>query len=109
MVLFSAKARRVLDDAIGLLPDARRRALWQRWSADHPQTRQPGGPADDGGEPLPGDIAAIALAALQAKALRLRAERSRAAEDEAFAFDNDLSLIRSIEAMLAEARNTALV
>ena len=102
MVLFSAKARRVLDDAIGLLPDARRRALWQRWSADHPQTRQPGGPADDGGEPLPGDIAAIALAAL------LRSAR-RAAEDEAFAFDNDLSLIRSIEAMLAEARNTALV
>ena len=50
-----------------------------------------------------------ALAALEAKALRLRAERSRAAEDEAFAFDNDLSLIRSIEAMLAEARNTALV
>ncbi len=66
----------------------------------------PGGPPDDGAGPLPRDIAAIALAALEAKALRLCAERSGAAEHDAFAFDNDLSLIRSIEAMLVEARNT---
>ncbi len=107
MILLSAKARRVLDDAVGLLPDARQRAQWHRWSRDHPQTRQPGGPPDDGDGPLPGDIAAIALAALEAKALALRTDRSRAAaEDEAFAFDNDLSLIASIEAMLVEDRNT---
>jgi hypothetical protein len=106
MILFSAKARQVLDDAVGLLPDARQRAQWQRWSVDHPQTRQPGGPPDDGAGPLPRDIAAIALAALEAKALRLRVERSDAAEDQIFAFDNDLSLIRSIETMLVEARDT---
>jgi hypothetical protein len=106
MILFSAKARRVLDDAVGLLPDAQQRVQWRRWSADHPQTRQPGGPPDDGTGSLPHDIAAIALAALEAKALRLRVERSEAVEDEVFAFDNDLSLIRSIETMLVEERNT---
>ena len=105
MMVFSAKARRVLDDAVGLLPDARQRAQWRRWSADHPQARQPGGPPDDGTGPLPDDVAAIALAALEAKALRLRVERSEAAEDAVFAFDNDLSLIRSIETMVVEARN----
>jgi hypothetical protein len=105
MILFSAKARRVLHDAVSLLPDAQQRAQWRRWSANHPQARMPGGPPDDGAGPLPHDIAAIALAALEAKTLRLRVERSDAAEDEVFAFDNDLSLIRSIEAMLVEARN----
>ncbi len=105
MILFSAKARRVLDDAVGLLPDAQQRARWVRWSADHPQVRQPGGPPNDGAGPLPHDIATIALAALEAKAARLRTERSGPAEDDVFAFDNDLSLIRSIEAMLVNARN----
>jgi len=100
MILSSAKARRVLDDAVRLLPDSQQRARWRRWSAEHPQTLQPGGaPADDCG-PLPHDIVAIALAALGAKASQLRAERNEAAEDEAFAFDNNLSLIRSIETML---------
>ena len=91
MVLFSAKARRVLDDAVGLLPDAQQRAQWRRWSTDHPQTRQPGGPSDDGAEPLPEAIVAIALTALEAKAGQLRTERSAAAENAAFVFDNDLS------------------
>jgi len=106
MILLSAKARRVLDDAVELLPDTRQRAQWRRWSEDHPQARQPGGPSDDGNGSLPDDIAAIALTALEAKALELRTDRSRAAEDEAFVFDNDLSLIASIQAMLVEYRNT---
>lgn len=106
MVLFSAKARRVLDDAVGLLPDAQQRGKWRRWSAGHPQTRLPGGPLDDEAGPLPRDIVSIALSALEAKARLLRADRSRAAEDDVFGFDNDLSLIRSIEAMLVEARKT---
>jgi len=92
------------DDAVDLLPDAQR-ARWRRWSADHPQTRQPGGPADDGAGPLPDDIAAIALAGLAAKARQLRTGRSVASEEDSFTFDNDLSVLRSIEATLMEARN----
>lgn len=106
MMLFSSKARRVLDDAVDLLMDERQRVRWRLWSVGHPQTLQPGGPAEDGGGPLPRDIAAIALAALEAKARQLRGERDRVPSDEAFVFDNDLSLIRSIEVMLIAARDT---
>ncbi|MGO9611368.1 MAG: hypothetical protein ACLPT4_17260 [Verrucomicrobiia bacterium] len=104
MVLFSPKARRLLDEAVRLLPDPTQRERWRGWATAHQNTRIPDGPANDDTGPLPEPIADIASAALAAMVRRLDVERrsGRVAEDDLYVLDNDISLARLIQRMIDE-------
>jgi hypothetical protein len=72
MLLFSPKAKRVIDYAVWTLPDDRKRRAWQSWAISHHIVRQAGDPTNDGRAPMPPDIAQIVLAALDRMATTLR-------------------------------------
>jgi hypothetical protein len=108
MLLFSAKARQLLDNAVNALPDVSRRAVWRTWASEHPYFRQPDGPADDGGPPLPGDVADVALYALQemADSKTNRRTASNISEDEAADLENDLTYIRAVVRQIKETSSS---
>ena len=66
--------------------------------------RTPDGPADDHGGPIPTGIAAVALAALARKVVRLEERRDTPLLDENEVSDivNDLTFIDAVEAVLIE-------
>ena len=102
MVLFSPKARRMLDAAVRLLPEPSDQGRWRDWAATHTEVRVPGGPEDDGTGPIARSVAIIALAALDRMERRLSSERDRAPEDDRFVYDNDIGLLHTIRRMLHE-------
>jgi hypothetical protein len=104
MMLFSPKARRMLDQAVGLLPNQSQRDLWRDWASAHPHARQPSGPRNDGGPPMPEHIFAIASVALDAMQDRLLALQAESTEHDVYVIDNDLSQLKAIRVTLDEDR-----
>ena len=105
MFLFSAKTRQLLDNAVNALPDEHRRGIWHAWAREHPAVRRPGGPLDDGGPPLPGTVADVALSALRHMADYNRGRRadSDVSEDELADLENDLTYITAVTKQIEEA------
>jgi hypothetical protein len=105
MLLFSPKAKRVIDYAVWTLPDDRKRRAWQSWAISHHIVRQAGDPTNDGRAPMPPDIAQIVLAALDRMATTLRRPYATISEDDAFVADNGLSYVQTLaEAVTQELR-----
>ena len=102
MILFSPKARRLIDAAVSQFGDAGQRDLWRQWAEAHPGTRQASGPPDDGGPPIPETVVAIALWALSAMEIGMSRQSTRGScsDDEAIHRTNTIEYIRSIEAAL---------
>ena len=98
MLIFSASARHLIDDAVTLLDFAKRR-LWLAWSDENPRVRMPGDPLDDGEAPIADELAGIILAGLEAKRKQLEKFHSGQglSEDEISDIDNDMSFIKAIE------------
>lgn len=103
MLILSAGARRLINDAASLLP-AGARQVWQAWADGHPQVRRAGDPSDDSKGALPKDVAGVILAALEAQRERMRLLRGRPgiSEDEVSDLDNDISHIGSVERAVLE-------
>jgi hypothetical protein len=102
MLLLSAKARRFIDAAVSDLPDPEQRNAWLSWTSANPDVRTPDGPANDRGGPIPTGIAAVALAALARKVVRLEERRGtpHLDEDEMSDIENDLTFIDTVESVL---------
>ena len=102
MLLFSPKARRLLDRAVGSLPDRSQQESWRAWSISHPRTRREGDPLDDGLGRIPRDLAGIALAALEMLASDLKRKRDGGGlgEDKIALIENDLTFIDTVESVL---------
>ncbi len=105
MLLFSSKARKLLDIAVDALPDASRRVVWQRWVREHPNIQLPDGPTHDDQPPLPDDAAEVALSALAilADRKRTRQQASDISADELSDLDNDLGYIGAVSRLIKEA------
>ena len=105
MLLFSAKSRQLVDNAVNALPDDYRRGVWRTWAREHPLVRQPGRPLDDGGPPLPGNVADAALSALRhmADAKRNRRTASDLSEDELADLESDLTYIAAVAKQIEQA------
>jgi hypothetical protein len=99
MLIFSAKARQVVDGAVAALSDPSQQSIWQGWAEQHPRVRRPGDPIDDGSGPLPNDVTGVILVALERVVSDLHQQRLRGEfpEDEVYVLDNDLSLVKSVE------------
>ena len=102
MLLLSPKARRLIDAAVGDLPDPEQRDAWLSWARANPAVRTPDGPEDDAGATIPTGTAAVALAALSRKASRLQGRLNMPSleENEVSDLENDLTFIDSVEAVL---------
>ncbi len=87
------------------LPDASRRAVWRAWAKEHSYFRRPDGPADDGGPQLPGNVADVALYALQEMAARKTSRRgaSDISEDELADLESDLTFIGAVTKLIRDA------
>jgi hypothetical protein len=98
MLRFSPKARQLIDHGVMMLPPAERQ-LWFAWTADHPDPRAAGEPADDGRGLVPPEVIEVVLAALEAQlSLMERAcENPSMSEDEFSDLDNNLAHLRSVE------------
>jgi len=98
MLIFSSKARQLIDNAVLFLHPAERQ-VWIAWAAEHPHGRGPGESSDDGRGPLPAELIDVLLAALEAKRSHMTAsfEKRTLSEDEISDLDNDLSHLRSVE------------
>jgi hypothetical protein len=106
MIFLSAKARRIVEDAVQRLPDPRDRQAWADWSRAHPAVKQWDSPA--GSEPLmPPHIAAVAASALSRLAASLEGDiyARTSDDDELVQLDNTLAYVRSIERTLAHPQH----
>jgi hypothetical protein len=101
MLLFTAKARGLIDAAVLALPDAHRQHLWTAWSKDHPGVRVPNGPTEDAAPPPPKRVVLVALEALEELGAAKRRQLEKTAdEDEASDLENDLTYIVGVHDML---------
>jgi hypothetical protein len=102
MLLFTAKARGLIDGAVLALPDAGRRQIWAAWSKDHPRIKVPDGPVDDGGPPPPRDVVFVALEALEELGATKRHQLNAGdiSDDEASDIEMDLTYISGLHDML---------
>jgi hypothetical protein len=103
MIFLSAKARRIVEEAVQRLPDARDRQIWGAWSRRNPAVKQ--WDSAPGTEPfMPPEAAAIAALALSKLAVSLEADIYRRADDddELVQLDNILADVRSIEQSLSQ-------
>ena len=106
MLIFSPKARQLVDEAVMLLDQSQRRA-WLAWSSEHDVSRGAGDQRDNGKGALPPEVVNAVLTALEAKKDRLR-QRLRTpnlSEDEISDLDNDLTHVRSVERAVYENLN----
>ena len=99
MILLSVKARRLLDSAVGCLPDGRQRQQWNAWSQTNLKTRHRDDPEDDGRGPIPNYYAGIASDALLRMASNLENEIKRFPhqEDEIVQLDNNRAYVLAIK------------
>jgi hypothetical protein len=105
MVLLSAKARRLVEDAISLMPDPSDRATWDEWARSHEQVKQWDTPPGDAAADMPPAVAAVAASALSKLAESLSTEilSAPADDDEVVQLDNNLAYVRLIERTLTKA------
>ena len=98
MLIFSANARQLIDNAVASLDEPRQKA-WRTWIAQQPVRRSAGDPLDDERGPLPAEIVNIVLSALEAMRDNLRRQLSAPglSEDDISDLDNDVSHISSVE------------
>jgi hypothetical protein len=105
MMLLSQGARRLIEVAVDELGDPARKEVWRTWSTANPRVRRAGDPWDDTEAPVPSDVVAIALFALDEMARRKRIRVEIAStEDEISELDNDLSHIKAVVARLLKER-----
>jgi hypothetical protein len=104
MILLSAKARRLVEQAVSRLPNPRERSAWEEWSRTHEKIKQWDTTAIEEVDGMPEYVAAIAAAALSTLAESLQKEILSATldEDEIVQIDNNLAYIRSIEKTLTQ-------
>jgi hypothetical protein len=107
MLLLSPKARRLIDAAVNELADPDQRADWSMWAREHPRVRTPATPRDDQGDALPRGTAAVALAALEKRASKLKDRLGMLSvdEDEQSDLENHLTFIGSVEDQLIRSLN----
>ena len=93
MLIFSAKARQLIDGAITLL-DPRRQQVWSTWSSAHPVLTGP----HDAHDPPPREVLDVVIEALEAQdaQMRQRLFDPNVSEDDVSDLDNDLSHLRSV-------------
>lgn len=98
MLIFSASARDLIEEAAVLLAPARR-GVWRAWAEANPRIRMPGDPSDDGRGPISDELAGVILAALEAKREQMKQLRSQPelSEDGMSDLDNDISHVKSVE------------
>ena len=106
MLIFSPKARQLVDWAVANFTEPPRIAIWKAWANDNLRVRRAGEPWDDGGPPLPGDVVEIALLALDRMEGSLENQKLQAtlSEDEISDLDNDLSHLHAVQRFLIRGR-----
>jgi len=79
--------------------DASQQQVWAAWSAEHPDMRGPGQPADDKQGPLQSEVVDVVLAALEAHRTQMEGLRRdpTLSEDDVSDLDNDISHVRAVE------------
>jgi hypothetical protein len=104
MILLSAKARRLVEQAVSRLPNPRQRSVWEEWSRTHQTIKQWDTKVVEEADVMPEQVAAVAAAALSTLAEGLQTEILSATldEDEIVQIDNNLAYIRSIEKTLTQ-------
>ena len=100
MLIFSAGAKHMIDQAVAALSNPLDRDAWVRWSIEHPEVRTPKSPALNETEPMPKHVVSVVLGALEKMSLKMQERRAAfgVSEDELSELDNDITFIRSIEA-----------
>jgi hypothetical protein len=106
MLIFSPKARHLIDRAVSNFTEPSRAAIWRAWADANPRVRRSGEPWDDGGPPLPDDVVDTALLALDRmeNSFTRRKEMPNVSEDEASDLDNDLSHLHAVQRFLIRGR-----
>ena len=107
MLIFSPKARQLIDLAVSTFVDPRRAAVWKSWAKINPKMRLSGEPWDDGGPPLPNDVVETALLALDQMegSIQHEKENKGLSEDDISYLDNDLSHIHAVQQFLIRGQS----
>lgn len=103
MLIFSAKARQLIDSAVTLLGPSQQQ-VWLMWSSQYPRVRGPLDAADDRQGPTPSDVVDVVLAALEAQDAQMRRRLSAPglSDDDVSDLDNDLTHLRAVERAIYE-------
>jgi hypothetical protein len=106
MLIFSPKARELVDLGFTNFTEPPRIAIWKAWADANPRVRRAGEPWDDGGPPLPGDVVEIALIALDKMEGSLKNQKLQPtlSEDDISDLDNDLSHLHAVQRFLVRGR-----
>jgi len=93
-MMLSAKAKRIVTEAVASLPDSAARETWRAFATAHRET-------------IPSDVADIALRALEAarRDVTARLKRHGLDDDERADLGNDLNFIRAVEGDLRKQRS----
>lgn len=95
MPLLSLGARRIIDRAVGILPEGH---IWRAWATDHPRVRLPGDPWDYSIDLMPDDVVRVVAAGLNGLIVDMnkRLQKPELSDDDAAEIDNDLAYVESI-------------
>ncbi len=98
MLIFTLKARRLINRAVNAYGNDHQRETWRSFARTHPEVRRgPADPYEDGKGALSPDVADVARSVLNQmfNAMQLRLKEGLS-EDEVADLSNDLALIRSV-------------
>jgi hypothetical protein len=106
MLIFSPKARQLIERAVSNFTDPSRATIWRTWADANPNVRRAGEPWDDGGPPLPDEVVDTALLALDRmeNSFIRRKEAVNLSEDEISDLDNDLGHLHAVQRFLIRGR-----
>jgi hypothetical protein len=99
MLIFTLGERQMIATAINLFGDDRQRSIWRSWASAHLNIRRgPADPWDDGGNPMPTEVAEVISSTLnQLFAARIdKAKGGTLSEDELADASNELTEIQSL-------------
>jgi hypothetical protein len=99
MLIFTLKARRLINQAVNAFGNDHQRLVWRTWASAHPDIRRgPADPYDDGAGALSPEVATVARTVLNQlfDATQRRLGSSSLSEDDIADISNDLAFIRSV-------------
>jgi hypothetical protein len=98
MLIFTLKARRLINQAVNTYGNDHQRRIWRAWLGAHPDVRRgPADPYDDGTGALSPEVAGVARSVLNQlfDAIERRAKVATS-DDDMVDLSNDLAFIRSV-------------